>query len=204
MPNQPKAGRPRRTLDWASTLRYNLPVSFVKDRDIHTALFLAGTSAVDMVMHAIREYITNHPDQTGYAIDPAVQQRVAANALAIAMGIDGVHAATPTSVISSPVAPSSVPAVQTWVTPQQNTSPNHVEASRPIPRDDMISRLRSAIPTAQELAVTPARAPDNPVPRVGLESDFNFPDENGLPAIDEEARRLDVAHQFAINQLRDA
>lgn len=192
MPNQPKAGRPRRTLDWASTLRYNLPVSFAKDRDIHTALFLAGTGAIDMVMHAIREYITNHPEQTGYAIDPVVQQRVAAKALAIAMGVDGAQ------IIAPPV-----PTVQMWVAPSRDPESVPAETNRATP-DDMVSRLRSAIPASRELAAPSPQTSSTPVNRVGLESDFNFPDENAGSLVDEEARRLGAAHQFAVSQLKDA
>ena len=203
MSNLPKSGRPRRTPDWASTMRYNLPISFAKDKDIHTAMFLAGTGAVDMVMCAIREYITAHPGETGNAIDPVVQQQVASAALAIAMGVQAVK----------PLAPiPAVPMTPVWANPPTTESvptPNQTYQAAP---DDMVSRLRSAIPATQEepslqkgVGTTPAVSTPAPAVRTGMVSDMSFPDDiDSAPSASDESRRLEAAHQFAINQLKDA
>jgi hypothetical protein len=191
--------------DWASTLRYNLPISFAKDKDIHTAMFLAGTGAIDMVMCAIREYITAHPGETGNAIDPVVQQQVAAAGLAIAMGIQAVK----------PLAPiPTVPVTPVWANPPTTGAvpvPNQTYQAAP---DDMVSRLRSAIPTTQEepslqkkagSSITPPASTPAPIVRTGMVSDMSFPDDIDIaPSESDESRRLKAAHQFAINQLKDA
>ena len=207
MPNLPKSGRPRRTLDWASTLRYNLPVSFVKDRDIHTAMFLAGTGAVDMVMCAIREYITAHPNETGNAVDPAVQQKVAATALAIAMGVETVMVLAPAAIAP---APPVTPPSPVWVAPISAAATIHeslpvvsVGQTHHVEPDDMVSRLRSAIPGAQVAAIAKLAPAMPAAARVNMVAEISFPDDISSAPSDE-ARRLEAAHQFAINQLRDA
>lgn len=101
-----KGGRPKAAQAWASTMRHNLFVSYAENRDVHTALFLAGADATDLIFIAVREYIVRHGHPAG---DPAVQRQTAIDGL-------GIERAAPVQrPVPMPVAVYTLPAPVTAV-----------------------------------------------------------------------------------------
>ncbi len=76
-------------------MRYNFFVSYALDRDVHTALHLAGAQSTDLIMRAVREYVVKHGHPAGL-LD--VQMQAA---------IDGLGIQAP--VVSAQSAPAPVP-----------------------------------------------------------------------------------------------
>jgi hypothetical protein len=104
-----KKGRPRIAKKWASVMRHDLVVDFSVDKDVHTALHLAGSGALDLIIDAVREYIAVHQHPGG---DPALQAQAAMEGLGLELGavVSTTHRAVP--VLPYPLA---VPAVAVTV-----------------------------------------------------------------------------------------
>ncbi len=87
-------------------MRHNFFVSFALDRDVHTALHLAGAQSADLIMLAVREYIERHDHPAGL-LD--VQMQAAIDGLGIQAPVVGARAAPVLAPVSAP-APAQVPA----------------------------------------------------------------------------------------------
>ncbi len=100
-----KKGRPRIAKRWASVMRHDLVVDFSVDKDVHTALHLAGSGALDLIIDAVREYIVLHQHPGG---DPALQAQAAMEGLGLEIGAvtSSPHRAVP--VLPSPLAVAAV------------------------------------------------------------------------------------------------
>jgi hypothetical protein len=112
-----KKGRPRIAKKWASVMRHDLVVDFSVDKDVHTALHLAGSGALDLIIDAVREYIVLHQHPGG---DPALQAQAAMEGLGLELALE----LKPMAVASSPrravpvlPSPLAVPAVVVTVAP---------------------------------------------------------------------------------------
>ncbi len=118
-------GRPRLAQKWESMMRYNLFLSFASDPDVHTALHLAGSSAPDLLIVALREYIERHAH-------PAGQSDVQARTALAGLGMSGIGQV-------------SVPAIEPAVTLREQPASLSAPAPVPTPAMDTSSRSESAL-----------------------------------------------------------
>ncbi len=87
-------------------MRHNFFVSYALDRDVHTALHLAGAQSTDLIMQAVREYIVKHDHPAG-SLD--VQMQAAIDGLGIQGPVVSARAAPVPAPVSAS-APAQVPA----------------------------------------------------------------------------------------------
>ncbi len=81
-------------------MRHNFFVSFALDRDVHTALHLAGAQSTDLIMQAVREYVVKHGHPAG-SLD--VQMQAAIDGLGIQAPVVGAQMAPAAAPVSAPV-----------------------------------------------------------------------------------------------------
>jgi hypothetical protein len=66
-------GRPGEEKSWDTILRHHLSISFVKEPDIHTLLFVSGPEINSILRMALREFMDKHQHP---ARNPAFRQKV--------------------------------------------------------------------------------------------------------------------------------
>jgi hypothetical protein len=102
-------GRPRQAKKWESTMRYDLFVPFATHPDVHTALFMAGAAAPDLLITAMREHIARHALPAGVA---EVQTQAALAGLGMVGAVDpsGAGKEVAAATGQAPCAPVAMPA----------------------------------------------------------------------------------------------
>lgn len=145
-------GRPRLVPQWASTMRYSLVVSYAANKDVHTALHMAGAQATELVNIAVREYLIKHGHPAAL---PDVQARIAAAGLG--MGVELISNVS-TQFMGDQTAIQPLPPIEQQ---QQPVAPVAVAVAAPAP----VAVVMAVAPPTQAAVVAPIVNAE-PIPQV--------------------------------------
>jgi hypothetical protein len=129
-------GRPGEEKSWDMNLRHQLSISFVKEPDIHTLIFVSGTEINSILRTALRDFMDKHKHP---ASNHAFRQKVFLEAsTAIANGGSPRFSQLPSAkraenIDSFKTTPNSAPNGELWAVVQNQTAPESTLPPCPMP-----------------------------------------------------------------------